>query len=295
MNHLRAISEMKKAEIEEILDLASKIKKEPSEYSSSLKGKNLVMIFQKTSTRTRISFEIGMAQLGGHATFLDWKDSNFQVGDLFDEVKCIGGYADMIMARVFIHKDVEKMAKVAGIPVINGLSDFEHPCQALADLMTIKENSGFDAKIAFVGDGNNVCNSLIAACTKLGIKIAVATPRGFEPDSNLVKEAQSKGTLTLTTDPQEAVKGADFVYTDTWVSLGQETQTDERLKVFPPYQLNSALLPDGAYAMHCLPAHRGYEITDEIMDSPKFLGFAQSENRLHVQKAAMIKLLGRFD
>ncbi|MBI4439321.1 ornithine carbamoyltransferase [Candidatus Woesearchaeota archaeon] len=295
MKHLLAIKDLDKSEIVDLIDLAAKIKANPVKYSVSLKGKSLVMIFQKTSTRTRLSFEIGMTQLGGHAAFLDWKDSNFAVGNIFDEVKCIGRYSDLVMARVYSHCNVERMAEVAGVPVINGLSDLEHPCQILADLMTIKEKKGdFDGlKLAFIGDGNNVCNSLIAGCSVLGISISVAAPKGYEPNRGIVEATMDTGLLELTNDPKEAVKGADIVYTDTWVSLGQEAEAEERLRVFRPYRLNSSLVPDGALVMHCLPAHRGYEITNEVIDGPSSIVFEQSENRLHMQKAIMLRLLGR--
>ncbi len=293
MKHLLAINDLETEDIDCIISLAGKIKRNPENYSESLKGKSLVMIFQKTSTRTRLSFEIAMTQLGGHAAFLDWKDSNFAVGNIFDEVKCIGKYADVIMARVYSHSDVEKMSSVAGVPVINGLSDFEHPCQALADIMTIKEKNGLGSKLAYIGDGNNVCNSLIAACTKIGIKIAVATPKGYEPNSEIMDSAKKTGLLQFTNNPLAAVDGADFVYTDTWVSLGQEKESEIRQNVFPPYQLNSQLAPKNALIMHCLPAHRGFEITDELIDGKNSIVFEQSENRLHVQKAIMMLLLGK--
>ena len=295
MKHLLGLKDLKKAEIVELLELGKKVKAAPQRYAEALKGKSLVMIFQKTSTRTRISFEVGMTQLGGHAAFLDWRASNFAVGDILDEVKCIGGYCDLLMARVYAHADVEKMAAVAGVPVINGLSDFEHPCQILGDLLTIKEKKGgfSDIKIAYVGDGNNVCNSLIAGCDTAGIAISVATPKGYEPDKAITEAAKGTGTLTMTNDPKKAVEGADIVYTDTWVSLGQEKEAAKRLKVFLPYQLNKKLVPKDALVMHCLPAHRGYEITDDIIDGKNSIVFAQSENRLHMQKAIMLTLSGK--
>lgn len=296
MKHLLSIIDMSKAEILGVIELAEAVKKSPQKYSEALKGKSLVMIFQKTSTRTRISFEVGMTQLGGHAAFLDWKSSNFAVGDILDEVKCIGRYCNIIMARVYAQSDVEKMAEAAGVPVINGLSDFEHPCQILGDLLTIKEKKGRleGLKVAFVGDGNNVCNSLIAGCSKVGIKIAVATPKGYEPDKAITAEAMKTGMLTLTNDLEEAVEGADVVYTDTWVSLGQEKEAEQRMQAFKSYQLTGELLrraKKDALVMHCLPAHRGYEITNEVIDGPQSIVFDQSENRLHIQKAIMMKLL----
>lgn len=296
MKHLLSISDLGKTEILGITGLAAAVKKKPEKYAEALKGKSLVMIFQKTSTRTRISFEVGMTQLGGHAAFLDWKSSNLAVGDILDEVKCIGRYCNIIMARVYAQSDVEKMAEAAGVPVINGLSDFEHPCQILGDLLTIKEKKGRleGLKVAFVGDGNNVCNSLIAGCSKVGIKIAVATPKGYEPDKAITAEAMKTGMLMLTNDPKEAVEGADVVYTDTWVSLGQENEAGQRMQAFKAYQLTGELLGKAkkdASVMHCLPAHRGYEITNEVIDGPQSIVFDQSENRLHIQKAIMMKLL----
>lgn len=300
MKHLLSIRDLSKEQITQIIGLGEEVKKNPQKYSEALKGKSLVMIFQKTSTRTRISFEAGMTQLGGHAAFLDWKASNFAVGDILDEVKCIGRYCDIIMARVYAHSDVENMAKVAGVPVINGLSDLEHPCQILGDLLTIKEKKGRlkGLKVAFVGDGNNVCNSLIAGCSKVGMKIAVATPRGYEPDKAIIAEAMKTGMLTLTNDPKGAVEDADVVYTDTWVSLGQENEAEQRLQAFKSYQLTEELVgkaKKGAAVMHCLPAHRGYEITNAVIDGPQSIVFDQSENRLHIQKAIVMKLLGAID
>ncbi|MEK6967825.1 MAG: ornithine carbamoyltransferase [Nanoarchaeota archaeon] len=292
VKHIIGIEKLESDEILELISLAEKVKKDPKQYANFLQGKSLVMIFQKTSTRTRLSFEIAMTQLGGHAVFLDWKTSNFQVGDLLDEVRCIGRYADAIMARVYSHADIEKIASVAGVPVINGLSDREHPCQILGDLLTIKEHKGSlkKLKISFIGDGNNVCNSLILACLKLGIKIAVATPKGYEPDKGICKNAGS--ALEQSNDPKKAAKGADVIYTDTWVSLGQEAETKKRLKVFTTYQVNKMLVPKNAIVMHCLPAHRGHEITDEVIDGPQSVVFDQSENRMHIQKAILLKLLG---
>lgn len=300
MKHLLSIRDLSKEQIMQIIGLGEDVKKSPQKYSEALKGKSLAMIFQKTSTRTRISFEAGMTQLGGHAAFLDWKSGNFAVGDILDEVKCIGRYCDIIMARVYAQSDVEKMAEAAGVPVINGLSDFEHPCQILGDLLTIKEKKGRlkGVKVAFIGDGNNVCNSLIAGCSKVGMKIAVATPRGYEPDKAIITEAMKTGMLTLTNDPKGAVEDADAVYTDTWVSLGQENEAEQRMQAFKSYQLTEELVgkaKKGAAVMHCLPAHRGYEITNAVIDGPQSIVFDQSENRLHIQKAIMIKLLKAID
>ncbi len=269
-----------------IIDKAIEIKKNPQKYENSLKGKTLVMLFEKTSTRTRLSFEVGMTQLGGHAIFVDWKTSQLGKADLKDEIRCIDRYADIIMARVYKQESVDTMAKYSDKPVINGLSDTSHPCQILADLMTIKEKLGKlkGLKLAYIGDGNNVCNSLIVGCKKVGMKIAVAAPKGYEP--------LEKPDL-LTTDPKQAAKDADVIYTDTWVSMGQEAEKEKRLKIFPPYQITKKLLGKALF-MHCLPAYRGYEVTDEVIDSKQSIVFDQAENRLHAQKAIMLKLLGKI-
>jgi len=291
--HLLNLKELTKKQIEEIIDLGIEIKKNPEKYYSSLKNKVLVMLFEKTSTRTRLSFEAGMTQLGGHAIYLDWKSTNLKKAALKDETKCIARYADIIMARTYKDETIVEMAENSSKPVINGLSDKWHPCQILADLMTIKEKLGKlqGLKLAYVGDGNNVCNSLIIGCTKVGIKIAVATPKGYGPLNEVIKIGGKN--LELTNDPYKAVKDADVVYTDTWVSLGQEEETKERLKVLPPYQVNKKILGKALF-MHCLPAQRGYEVTDEVIDSKQSIVFDQAENRLHAQKAIMLKLLGKI-
>ncbi len=284
---LLTLKEMSKQEILTLIERAILIKKKPLAYAQSLSGKTLAMLFEKKSTRTRISFEAGMTQLGGHAIFIDWKTTQLEKADLKDELKCIDSYADIIMARVYEHKQIEKIAKYATKPVINGLSDTYHPCQILGDLMTIKEKfKKFNAlKLAYVGDGNNVCNSLIIGCKKIGIKIAVATPKGFEP--------LEKPDL-LSTEPKKAVKDSDIVYTDTWISMGDEKEREKRLKIFPPYQVNKTLLSQSGRKplfMHCLPAYRGYEVADDVMDSKQSIVFEQAENRLHIQKAIILKLL----
>lgn len=287
--HFLKWSDVGKKFVASAIDLGIELKKDYSPYCKAMENKSLAMLFMKTSTRTRLSFEAGMTKLGGHAIFLDVRTTNYSLGSLEDETKCVARYCDLIMARVFGHEQVEAMAKVSTVPVINGLSASYHPCQALADLMTMKEKKGsFDGmKIAFVGDGNNVCNSLIEASEMLGIEIAVATPKGFEP-----KEKAKK--LQLTNDPVEAVKDADFVYTDTWISMGQEADTESRKTIFPPFQVNSVLMKHAkpsAFFLHCLPAHRGLEVSDEVMDSKQSIIFDQAENRMHAQAALMLKLL----
>lgn len=285
---LLTLNDLNKKELLDIIDNAIKLKKNKEKYYDILKNKNLAMLFQKPSTRTRVSFEAAMTQLGGHAIFLDWRTTQLAKASLEDEIKCISRYVDIIMARVFGHDIIETIAKASSVPVINGLSDSHHPCQIIADLMTIKEKFGkFEGlKLAYIGDGNNVCNSLILGCLKIGMEIIVSTPRNYEPA--IIKKI-------LTHNPYEAVKGADIVYTDTWVSMGQEKETKKRLKIFKPYQLNKNLLKNSkAKIMHCLPAYRGYEITDEILDSKQSIVFEQAENRLHAQKAVILKLLSKL-
>lgn len=283
---LLTLKDWKKEDIIYIIDKAIHIKKNPKKYSDLLKGKTLAMLFEKKSTRTRISFEVGMAQLGGHALFIDWETTQLGKANLKDEIKCIDRYVDIIMARVYKHEDIELMAKTAGKPVINALSDKYHPCQILADLMTLKEKFGKlnGLKLAYIGDGNNVCNSLIVGCKKAGIKINVAAPKGYEP--------LEKPDL-LTDDVKEAAKDVDVIYTDTWISMGQEEEKKKRLKVFPPYQVNKKVLGKALF-MHCLPAYRSYEVTDEVIDSKQSIVFDQAENRLHAQKAVILKLMGKI-
>lgn len=300
MNDLLTIKEWTDIEILSLLDLADKIKSNPIQFSLELRKKTLAMLFQKTSTRTRISFESGIYQLGGNAIYLDWRTTNLHLGELKDEIKCMDKYVDLILARVHEHKTVEVIRDASRVPIINGLSNLYHPCQILSDLMTIREKLGSfsDIEVVWVGDGNNVCNSLIIGCTKLDIPISVATPRKYKPHEDVINWVKKEGkdkSLKLFEDPRAAVANANIVYTDTFVSMGQESETEEKLKVFKPYQVNSELLSymkeKEYYIMHCLPAHRGIEITDEILDSNKSIVFLQAENRLHLQKALMLKLL----
>lgn len=296
VRHLLSLSDLSAEEIEEIITLAQTMKAGPEKFRDTLSRKTLIMLFQKTSTRTRLSFEAGMTRLGGHAIFLDWGKSNYTLGSLQDETKCLARYGDIIMARVYKHTDLETMAAVSRVPLINALSDRFHPCQALADLQTIKERKGAlkGLKLAYIGDGNNVCHSLLLGCTKVGMEVVVAGPKKYWPDPQVVEEARKHGKVTLLEDPKQAVKGADVVYTDTWVSMGQEEETKERLKAFKPYQVNKALLGDSkALIMHCLPAHRGYEISDDALDSENSVVFDQAENRMHNQNALMLFLLGK--
>lgn len=300
MNDLITIKEWTDIEILSLLDLADKIKSNPNQFSIVLRNKTLAMLFQKTSTRTRISFESGIYQLGGNAIYSDWRTTNLHLGELKDEIKCMDKYVDLILARVHKQETVEIIRNASKVPVINGLSNLYHPCQILSDLMTIREKfKRFnDIEIAWVGDGNNVCHSLIIGCIKLDIPISVATPRKYRPHEDVINWVKKEGkdkSLKLYEDPREAVAHANIVYTDTIVSMGQESETEERLKIFKPYQINSELLSyikeKEYYVMHCLPAHRGVEITDEIFDSKESIVFLQAENRLHLQKALMVKLL----
>lgn len=303
---LISILDLTVAEIEEIFATARRCKekqKKGEEYTP-LKGKSLAMIFAKSSTRTRVSFEVGMLQLGGHALFMSTQDMQLKRGEtIHDTAKTLSRYVDGIMMRTYSHKDVLEMAEHATIPVINGLTDLSHPCQALTDIFTIIEKKGKPAglKIVYLGDGDNVANSLALIAGKLGLHMVLCIPPGYEPDKGIIKEAQglannSGAKLELTNDPQAAASDADILYTDVWTSMGKEQEREERLRIFKPYQLNSRLLakakPD-CMVMHCLPAHRGEEITDEVMASQQNISFDQAENRLHVQKAILALLLAK--
>jgi len=286
-----------KKQIMQVIDLGAAVKKNPEKYCKALEGKTLAMLFQKTSTRTRVSFEAGMTQLGGHAIYLDWRSTNFTLGSLADEVKCLERYCDIIMARVFKHADIKAIADASEKPVINGLCDLWHPCQILGDLLSIKEKKGKieGLKLAYVGDGNNVCNSLIVAGSKVGMRVSVATPAAYKPFKEAVAVGESLGKYGWNENPAEAVQGADVVYTDTWVSMGSEAEEKQRLAVFPPYRVNEQLMQEAkrdAIFMHCLPAHRGKEVSDAVLDGKQSVVFDQAENRMHIQKAVMLNLLG---
>jgi len=304
MQDFISIHDLTLYEFHEILDLAREMKKNPNRFRQRLKNKVLAMIFQKPSLRTRVSFEVGMLELGGEAIYL--APADIQAGTretFFDIGKNLERWVDGIMIRTFAHENVIELARSASIPVINGLSDLLHPCQAMADVFTLREKKGNLAglKLAYVGDGNNVCHSLLFAGAKAGMTVAVATPPGYEPKPEIVRLAQEDGQQTgfkliLTHDPEEAVAGADAVYTDVWASMGQESEREIRKKIFAPYQVNQKLMSraaEGAFFMHCLPAHRGEEVTDEVIDSPQSIVYDQAENRLHVQKAIMLLLMGK--
>ena len=300
MNHLLKLLDLSTEEITGILDLADQLKYErkhniPHEL---LKGQTLGMIFQKSSTRTRVSFETGMYQLGGHALFLSSKDLQIGRGEpVQDTARVLSRYLDGIMIRTFEQKEVEDLAKFGSIPVINGLTDFCHPCQVLADLMTIREKFGSFSglKMCFIGDGNNMANSLIVGGLKVGMNVAVATPDGYKPDGAVLEFTKGYGDkFALETDPFMAASGADILITDTWTSMGEEAEKEERKKIFKDYQINRQLLAAanaGAMVQHCLPAYRGQEITEEVFEEHADEIFNEAENRLHAQKAVMVKLM----
>jgi ornithine carbamoyltransferase len=283
-----------------LLDTASdlKEKRKRGKTTDELKNKTLAMLFEKSSTRTRISFEVAMTELGGHAIYLNYKDMQLGRGEsIADTARVMSRYVHAIMARVYKHETITGLCENSTIPVINGLSDIEHPCQLLADLLTIREYKGKFKGLNFVwiGDGNNVCNSAIIACAITGMKMTVACPEGYEPNMQIVSKARELGgTVNIIRDPLKAAKNADILSTDVWVSMGDEEEYDQRLRDFKPYQINSKLLEQAKHdvmVLHCLPAHRGEEITAEVVDSPNSAVFDQAENRLHIQKALLLKLL----
>jgi len=304
MRHFLTLADLTPAELQEILDLAVQLKTEWKAGGNPplLGGKVLGMIFQKPSLRTRVSFDMAMLHLGGHALYLS--PNEIQLGkreSTADVARVLARYVHVIMARVFDHADVVELAKWSTVPVINGLSNYSHPCQGVADFLTILEHKGTlkGRKLAYLGDSNNVTHSLIFGATKLGMDFALGAPAGYSlrPDVLALAEqfaAESGSRISISTDPRAAIQGADVVYTDTWTSMGQEAEAEERRKIFPPYQVNPALLayarPD-AIVMHCLPAHRGDEITDEVADGPQSVIFDQAENRMHAQKAILLWVL----
>ena len=297
---LLSLDELSEKEIRGIIDFAIKLKMELKKGKTRplLKNKTLAMIFQKPSTRTRVSFEIGMFQMGGHALNLSSSDLQLSRGETIeDTARTLSRYVDVIMARVYDHSMIETLAKYSTVPVINGLSNSFHPCQTLADLMTIKEKKKYKdkgLKIAWIGDGNNVCNSLIYGCSKLGINVSVATPKGFEPDSNVIKKSKNKITLEIISSPDEAVKNADVVMTDKFSSIHNLDKNREK-KFYPKYQVNPTLMkkakPDAIF-MHCLPAKRESEVTSSVIDGKQSVVWDQAENRLHTQKSLLASLIG---
>lgn len=304
MKDLLTINALTTEEIEDILTLSAelKAKQKNRQMDCPLIGRTLGMFFEKPSTRTRVSFEVGIYQLGGQAIVLPVSDLQIGRGEtIADTARVLSRYIDAIVIRTFEHKIVEEWAEHASIPIINGLTDMHHPCQALADVFTIKEKKGNlnGLKLTYIGDGNNVAHSLIEICAKTGIDIVLACPKGYEPDKKIVKsaieDAKKHGSkIEISSDPQKAAKDADVLYTDVWASMGQEKEHKKRLKIFKDYQLNKKLLkaakPD-ALVMHCLPAHRGEEITEDVLEGTNSVIFDQAENRLHTQKAVMLRLM----
>ncbi len=298
------LSDYSKEEIEYLLHLALELKEkqQDGERYTPLSGKTLAMIFEKPSTRTRVSFEVGMVQLGGHALHLSSRDLQIGRGEtIADTARVLSEYVDAIMIRTFEHEKVEELAHYATIPVINGLTDDDHPCQALADLLTIYEVKGKlqGLKLAYIGDGNNMAHALMLAAAKVGMDCAIASPKGYEPKETIVKKAkhiasENGATIVVTNDPYEAVANADVVYTDVWASMGQEAEANERMRVFTPFQVNEALVQQAKQDfifLHCLPAHRGEEVTEGIIDGTHSYIFQQAGNRLHAQKALLVSLL----
>jgi len=299
---LLSILDLSAGELDEIISEAENLKMlrregRPHEF---LKGKSLAMVFEKASTRTRISFETGMYELGGHALFLNPQDLQIGRGEeIRDTARVMSRYVDGVMIRAYRHENIEEFARHSDIPVINGLSDQEHPCQIIADILTIKEHFGSlnGLKVAWIGDGNNVCNSFVLASALTGLEITVASPVRFQPSSEIVQRALSRGgKVTVVREPDEAAQDADVVVTDTWVSMGEESEKTARLKEFQGYTITAALMrkasPDAVF-MHCLPAHRGQEVADEVIEGPWSLVFNEAENRLHAQKSLLVNLLGR--
>lgn len=299
-SHLLSFADFSYTDVINLLDVASDLKEKRArgKTASALKNRTLAMLFEKSSTRTRISFEAAMTELGGHSIFLNYRDIQLGRGEsIADTARVMSRYVNAIMARVYKHETLIELSNNATVPVINGLSDLEHPCQLLADLFTIREYKGKFKGLNFswIGDGNNVCNSALLACAVTGMKITVACPEGYEPDSEMVEKAKELGgTVSITHDPMKAAKKADILYTDVWVSMGDEEEYDQRLRDFKPYQINSKLLEEARHdvmVLHCLPAHRGEEITADVLEGPNSAVFDQAENRLHVQKALLLKLL----
>lgn len=302
--HLLTLKDWSAKQIEDVIELSIQIKKNQSQYRTSLKDKSLAMIFQKTSTRTRVSFEVAMTQLGGHAVYLDWRTTNFILADIRDETRYLSRNVDCMMARLLRNVDLNAMAEASRVPVINGCAEKYHPCQAISDLMTIKEKKRYlkGLKLTYVGIHNNVCNSLIEGCTKMGMKITTVVPLVNESslDKELIERAKQTGLYKTTLDLKEAVKESDVVYTDTWVDMEFflnpkfKEEKEKRIKLMKPYQVNAELLKGSdALIMHDMPMHRGYEISKDAIESPNSIIYDQSENRLHSSKGILLKLLGK--
>jgi ornithine carbamoyltransferase len=303
--HLVNFKELNGQQLTEIIEKGIEIKRDPERFSKELAGKSLALIFQKTSTRTRVSFEVAMTQLGGHGLYIDWRTTNFALADIGDETQYLSRNVDCIIARLMRNADLQQMAKASRVPVINGCDEKYHPSQAIADLITVKEKKGRlkGATLVYVGIHNNTCNSLVEGCTKTGVKIVTVTPFFNEPsrDSELLEEAKRTGLWETTLNIEQAVRDADFVYTDTWVDMEFFTdprfaaEKEKRVKVMTPYQISKELLKGSdAYVMHDMPIHRGYEITADVIESPRSVIYEQSENRLYSAKTILLKLLEKY-
>jgi ornithine carbamoyltransferase len=297
-----SMREIHRAELDQLFKLAEKMKRSPEAFYNKLRGRSLAMLFQKPSMRTRVSFEVGMHELGGVAVYMAPQEHPLGAREsLKDIARVVSRYCDAAVIRTYAHTDIEEFANTSSIPVINGLSDAYHPCQTLADLFTIREKFRALEKIniAYIGDGNNVLNSLLYGAAKVGANLAIALPRGYEPGEEILKDIkalskESGSKITLSNNPFTAIKNAHAIYTDVWVSMGQEKQREQRLRDFQPFQVNAAIIskaPKDAIVMHCLPAHRGEEITDEVIENPRSAIFDQAENRLHTQKALVYQLM----
>jgi ornithine carbamoyltransferase len=296
--HFLAIPDFDTNGLYDLLDRAHRLKS-GEETGKPLAGKTLGMIFQKSSTRTRVSFEVGMFQLGGHALFLSSRDLQLGRGEpIRDTARVMSRYVDGIMIRTFDHQDVVDLARYGTIPIVNGLTDLLHPCQVMADVMTMQEEFGRDLtgkKVAWIGDGNNMANSWINAAYRFGLEVRIATPEGYEPDPEIVERARGSATVILTNDPRQAADGADVVTTDVWASMGQEEEAQKRMQAFKRFQVDSSVMgaaaPDAVF-LHCLPAHLGEEVTEEVFEGSQSRVWDEAENRLHVQKAILIELMG---
>jgi ornithine carbamoyltransferase len=303
--HLINFKDLSNQQLMEIIDKGIEIKHNPEKYKKFLDGKSLALIFQKTSTRTRVSFEVAMTQLGGHGLYIDWRTTNFALADVYDETRYLSRNVDCIMARLLKNADLLTMARASRVPVINGCDERYHPSQAIADLITVKEKKGTlkGVKLVYLGIHNNVCNSLIEGCTKTGVKITTVTPIFNEParDEELLEKAKKTGLYESTLDVKKAVKDADFVYTDTWVDMEFfldakfAAEKEKRVKLMMPYQINKELLKgSSAYIMHDMPIHRGYEISADVIESPNSVIYEQGENRLYSAKAILLKLMEKY-
>jgi ornithine carbamoyltransferase len=303
LRHFLSIDDVTPDELAHLLELAAKVKQSPEDYASRLEGRAVALIFEKPSTRTRVSFEVGVAALGGHPLALSSSELQLGRGETIEDTgRVLSRYCDAIVLRTFGQERLEALASGASVPVVNSLSDYEHPCQILADLLTVQESKRHakGQSIAYLGDGNNVAHSLLLGGTMLGMRVRVATPPGFEPIPQVVERAteiagQTGGSVEVTNDPKAAAEDVDVLYTDVWASMGQEREHDERVLVFTPYRLDGAALDraaDDVIVLHCLPAHRGEEITNDVIDGPHSVVWDQAENRLHTQKALLLWLLG---